>query len=168
MKIEIVKATPDHAHGLAPKLRHSDAKEVMASGGHSPLEALLLSVEYSDSDTCWTALLDGEPEIMWGAAPYHDAPSGNHGIVWLLSSSEMYKIPGRFLHESAQYVSIMLEKFDSLHNYVDATNIKSQQWLEALGFLACSRDETYGVAQIPFILYAKANKSCASPSHSQP
>lgn len=162
MIIEIVQATAEHAHGLAPKLRKSDAKEVMASGGHSPLEALLLSVQYSDPQTCWTALLDGEPEIMWGAAPFTGDVPGNYGIVWLLSSNEMYKIPGRFLRESALYVSIMLDRFDTLFNYVAATNIKSQQWLEALGFIACSRDNEYGVGKIPFILYIKAKTPCAN------
>lgn len=156
MRIEIVKATREHAHGLAPKLRKSDAKEVMASGGYSPLDALLQSVEYSDPDSCWTALLDGEPSIMWGAAPFLSADEGEHGVVWLLSSDEMYKIPGRFLQESKHYVGYMLEKFDTLHNWVDATNIKSQQWLEALGFRACLRENEHGVAKIPFILYARA------------
>jgi len=164
VKIEIVNATLDHAYDLAPKLRTSDADEVMASGGHTPLEALELSVTLSDPATCWTALLDGEPEIMWGAAPYTDAPTGNHGIVWLLSSNEMYKIPGRFMKESAEYVSIMLKHFDSLHNFVSVNNIRSQQWLEGLGFLACDRDETHGVAKTPFILYAKANPPCANQS----
>lgn len=163
MNIEIVHATYEHALGLAPKLRTEDENEVMASGGFTSLEALLASVYHSDTRTCWTALLDGEPEIMWGAAPFKDAPSGNHGIVWLLSSYRMYEIPGRFLKESAEYVSIMLTHFDSLHNHVDVMNIKSQQWLDALGFLACSRDEKYGVAQTPFILYCKANPSCANP-----
>jgi len=167
MKIEIVEATPEHAHSLAPKLRQQDTDEVMASGGYTPLDALLLGVEYSCLTTCWTALLDGEPEIMWGAAPYHNPTNPFHeaGVVWLLSSNEMYKIPGRFLQESEEYVAIMLERFDSLHNWVAATNVKSQQWLEALGFLACSRDEEHGVAKIPFILYAKVNPSCAI--HSQ-
>lgn len=153
MKIEIVPATPDHAHLLAPNLRQSDKNEVMASGGREPLEALLRSVELSNPETCWTALLDGHPEIMWGAAPM---PQDGVGCVWLLSSEEMYQIPGRFLFESVQYVEKMFQTFDTLFNYVHATNIKSQQWLENLGFTAIAREEEYGVAKEPFILFARS------------
>lgn len=154
MKIEIVPATPDHAHLLAPNLRQKDKDEVMASGGREPLEALLRSVELSDDDLCWTALLDGHPEVMWGVAGNDDQP--NLGCAWLLSSEEMYRIKGRFIKESHHYVSIMHERFDTLFNYVHAVNLRSQQWLEHLGFLAIDREEEYGVGKQPFILYARS------------
>lgn len=154
MKIEIVPATPDHAHLLAPNLRQSDKNEVMASGGREPLEALLRSVELSHPECRWTALLDGRPEIMWGAAQINQ---DRVGCVWLLSSEEMYRIPGRFLYESVQYVEKMFQTFDTLFNYVHAMNIKSQQWLENLGFTAIDRENEYGVGKQPFILYVRSN-----------
>ncbi len=161
MKIEIVQATLGHAESLAPRLRQSDMNEVMASSGSTPLVALTRSVELSGYDSCWTALLDGLPHIMWGAAPLPG--SGNNGIVWLLSSEEMYRIPARFLKESATYVSRMLSKFDSLQNYVDARNIKSQQWLLRLGFHKVSVDDEFGFERRPFILF-KRDKPCVVQS----
>lgn len=152
MKIEIVEATRDHAVALAPRLRERDAAEVYASGGHTPERALTASV--TASELAWTALFDGRPEVMWGAAPYlHD---DRMGVVWLLSSDEMYRVPGRFIKESYNYVSKMFDRFDTLFNYVHAANIKSQQWLEMLGFHAVSRNDNYGYAGESFILYARS------------
>lgn len=153
MKIEIVEATIDHAVALAPRLRERDAAEVYASGGHTPERALTASV--NASEVAWTALFDGRPEVMWGAAPYLYS-DGKMGVVWLLSSDEMYRVPGRFIQESYNYVSKMFETFDTLFNYVHAANIKSQQWLEMLGFHAVSRNDNYGYAGESFILYARS------------
>ncbi len=156
MEIEIVDATEEHARGLAPNLRAADALEVKVSSGLTPENALLASVKLSTHS--WTALLDGKPEIMWGVAPYSYTDSRlNQGVVWLLSSDEMYKIPGRFVKESHIYVAKMLETFDTLFNYVHAENIASCKWLENLGFKAVDRKEDYGVGQQPFILYVRNN-----------
>lgn len=155
MKIEIVEATIDHAVALAPRLRERDKAEVYASGGHTPERALVASV--TASEVAWTALIDDRPEVMWGAAPYmHSLADQNMGVVWLLSSDEMYRVPGRFIQESHNYVSKMFETFDTLFNYVHAANIKSQHWLEMLGFHAVSRNDNYGYAGESFILYARS------------
>ena len=154
MEIEIVDATEEHASGLAPNLRAADALEVKVSSGLSPLNALLASVELSTHS--WTALLDGKPEIMWGVAPYSYSNSRlNQGVVWLLSSDELYRIPRRFVKESNIYVSKMFETYDTLFNYVHAKNTKSCKWLENMGFEAVDRREEYGVGQQPFILYVR-------------
>lgn len=157
MEIKIVQSTYQHAIDLAPVLRKSDVNEVMASGGMTPLEALASSVHHSE--VCWTALLDGQPHIMWGAARV-PTPNGSMGVVWLLSSEEMYKITGRFIAESKNYVYEMFQTFDTLFNYVHAANIKSQQWLKMLGFDAVEYEAEYGVAKEPFILFART--SCAN------
>ncbi len=156
MKIEIVDATEEHARGLAPNLRAADALEVKLSSGLTPLNALIASVKLSTHS--WTALLDGKPEIMWGVAPYSYTNSRlNQGVVWLLSSDEMYKIPGRFVKESHIYVAKMLETFDTIFNYVHAKNMASRKWLENMGFEAIDRKEEYGVGHQPFILYVRSN-----------
>lgn len=156
MHIDIVEATVDHARTLAPYLRERDAAEVWASGGLSPEQALLASV--SASEVAWTAMLDGDPHIMWGAAHYeYDCRERiRRGVVWLLSSDEMYRIPGRFIMESHNYVAEMFKHFDQLFNFVHANNVKSQQWLEKLGFEALGRDNNYGHAGEPFILYSRS------------
>ncbi|KKK51961.1 hypothetical protein LCGC14_3109710, partial [marine sediment metagenome] len=140
MEIEIVKATEEHAKDLAPRLRRDDKWEVMCSSGLNSLDALTQSVHFSTM--AWTALLDGVPEIMWGAATFPPNPS--MGIVWLLSSEELYRIPGRFMKETAIYLSKMLEVFDTLFNYVHIGNIKSIKWLEANNFQAVETIEKMG------------------------
>ncbi len=151
MKIEIVEATIDHALDLAPRLRQDDKWEIMCSCGLTSVNALTQAVQFSK--LAWTALLDGRPEIMWGAAEF--PPDHSMGIAWLLSSEEMYKIPGRFQKEAVIYLNKLFETFDTLFNYVAAVNIKSQRWLEVCGFTAVGRDEHYGVGKQPFILYSR-------------
>ena len=153
MKVEIVQATVEHAKDLAPRLRRDDKWEVMCSSGLHSLDALTQSVQHSTM--AWVALLDGRPEIMWGACRFPPDPS--MGIVWLLSSEEMYRIPGRFVKESHIYVSKMFETFNTLFNYVYAGNMPSRKWLESMGFDAIKRDEEYGVGKQPFILYTRSN-----------
>lgn len=153
MRIEIVPATVAHARDLAPRLREQDQDEVWASGRLDAESALVQSIEASE--VCWTALLDGSPEIVWGAARY--PIEGNFGIVWLLSSDEMYRIPGRFLHESEVYVAKMHETFDTLFNYVHAANVKSQHWLLNLGFHKVSVHDNYNQFGETFILFARSN-----------
>lgn len=156
MKIEIVEATVEHARDLAPRLRDQDKAEVFASGGYSPEHALVASV--NSSTVAWTALLDGVPHIMWGAASFDYDTTDEHltGIVWLLSSDVMYQIPERFIQESVNYVSKMFETFDTLFNYVHAANIKSQQWLQMLGFKSYGNEENYNGRGETFILYARS------------
>ena len=151
MKIEIRPANIDDALDLAPRLRRDDKWEVMCSSGLNSVDALTQSIQFSEQ--CWTAHLDDRPEIIWGVCKF--PPNPKMGIVWLLSSEEMYKIPGRFVKESIRYVNKMFENFDTLFNYVAAVNIKSQRWLESLGFEAKARIEEYGVGKQPFILYAR-------------
>jgi len=151
MDIKIVPATIDHALDLAPRLRRDDKWEVMCSSGLNSVDALTQSIQFSE--VCWTALLAGRPEIIWGVCKFPPDPS--MGIVWLLSSEEMYRIPGRFVRESHIYVSKMLGVFDTLFNYVHIDNMASRKWLERLGFEEKERVSEYGVGKQPFILYAR-------------
>ena len=155
MEIEIVQAIEDHADDLGPRLRAADKLEVKLSSGLDPRTALRMSIGLSTH--CWTALLNGRPEIIWGVAPYSYDGRLNQGVVWLLSCDEMYRIPGRFVKESHIYVSKMLETYDTIFNYVHAENMASCKWLENMGFEAVDRKEEYGVGQQPFILYVRSN-----------
>ncbi len=156
MDIQIVPATLEHARALAPRLRQADKDEVFASGGHTPERALVMSVNVST--VAWTALLDGEPEIMWGASSYDYSPDEDHlmGIVWLLSSDRMYEIPDRFIEESHTYVSKMMDTFDTLFNYVHLANRKSRLWLHKLGFKSYGVEHNYNGRGESFMLFARS------------
>ena len=151
VRIEIRPANIDDALDLAPRLRRDDKFEVMCSSGLNSVDALTQSIQFSEM--CWTALLDDRPEIMWGVCKFPPDPS--MGIVWLLSSEEMYRIPNRFWRESISYVSKMNEYFSTLFNYVHEGNTASRKWLTKLGFEEKARVERYGVGKQPFILFAR-------------
>ncbi len=158
-QIEIVPATVEHAESLAPRLREADLDEVWASGRHTGEEALTKSVKLST--LAWTALFDGQPEVMWGVAEY-PVRDGSFGIVWLLSSPRMYEVKGRFLEESKNYVAVMNAAYDTIFNYVHAANIVSQKWLLSLGFHKVSVHPDFNGNGETFILFAK-ERSCVSP-----
>ena len=149
MNIEIVPATHEHAVDLAPRLRADDRHEVWASGGRTPVEALLASLKASDPDMCWAATCDGKCEIMWGVARDTD----HIGFVWLLGSDWIYTIKRRFWRESIRYVSRMHTRYMLLTNYVHHDNAASIRWLEIMGFEPRDRVEEFGVGKEPFIRY---------------
>jgi len=150
-RVQIRPANVNDAIFLAPRLRRADKWEVMCSSGLNAEDALTQSVQFSE--VCWTAHIDGNPEIMWGACKF--PPDDSMGIVWLMSSEEMYRIPNRFWKESVRYVAKMNEHFDTLFNYVHHENMASRKWLTKLGFEEKARVEEYGVGKQPFILYSR-------------
>lgn len=130
MDISITPAHHWQAIDLAPRLREADKKEVYASSGMNPEDALTESLLISDINMCWCAMLDGVPEIMWGVSHVTDEIGG----VWLLGSDRISEIPRRFIREARHYIEVMHEKYPVLTNYVHTDNIKSLMWLSLLGF----------------------------------
>ena len=151
MNVEIVPATIEHAVLLAPNLRDSDVRELMASAGHAPLEALIKSVRVSDGDMAWTALVDGVPAVMWGVAPHSNTAS--IGVVWLLASDLIYQIKKTFLKECPKYITLMHMRYKMMLNYVDIRHTASLIWLDQLGFFVADFQPSYGAGKTPFLLF---------------
>jgi len=96
MKLEIIKATEQHCHLIAPHLRKMDIDEIWAMAAFKPLDALLYSV--NDSDEAWTVML-----------PDSDIPACIFGIgragqlidpkrcIWLLGTPQIKRISKSFI-----------------------------------------------------------------------
>lgn len=153
MTVDIVPATYNHAIRLHSRLRRGDVDEIAASSGRRPFMALMNAVAVSDPEMCWTALIDGSPEVMWGVSPLEGAPG--FGVVWMLASDEMYRIKKTLFKESIQFVRLMNTKYPTIFNWVDNRNTASMQWLSDLGFRVMDFNPRHGVQRKPFLLFAR-------------
>lgn len=129
-RIEIVPAKPSHIRTIASRMREADRDSALAGSGRSPIAALTFS--YRKSACCWTAILDGRPELMWGVGEI--SASAGVGAPWLLGTDAVEENFRAFLRASYEWPSQLLRQYPVLRNFVDARNTVSVRWLEWLGF----------------------------------
>lgn len=142
---EIVPATVDHAHALAPNLREADIAECWASFRHTPLEALLRSL--SVSRDARSGIVDGEVVCMFGVGT--TTLLSLQGSPWLLGSDQIKRHARIFLPQSRLYVAEMHRRFPVLKNFVDARNAVTLRWLRWLGF-RIDAPVPFGPDRLPF------------------
>lgn len=140
----IRRATEADAVELAPRMREDDAREVMASSGRAPLDALHESLRVSLWS--WSLVIEGRVVAIWGVA---SGDSGEVGYPWLLTSDLVERHKREFLELSPVVVRVLLRTFPVLVNYVDARYRRAIRWLERLG---AHLDEPvpFGLAGLPF------------------
>ncbi len=142
--------TEEDILSVARRMREQDIQEVYASCGVSPLVAISESI--LQSDICFTALFDGNPEVIFGLAqhPIYDA-----AVVWLLGTDAVRNNARAFLEASYVIVDDWSTIYPILFNAVDARNTVSRRWLKWLGFKELKLHPRYGHAGVPFIEMAK-------------
>ena len=139
------RSVEEDIDSLKNRLKESDIQEIRASHGHTPEEALRISFE--ESALCLTIEDNGIVLGMFGVTPYYFL--SNRGIIWLLSSEELFYRKYRFLRHSKYFIELFLEMYPYLENYVDLRNHKSIKWLEMCGAVL-SDPMHYGVEKMPF------------------
>lgn len=114
---------------LAPIMREADRREVYASHGASPKEALEIS--FRNSVECFTILSnDGQVIGMFGVA--EDSPKT--AVPWLLGADDIPFIAKDLLVQSEKKVKEWKNKYSEMYNFVHCDNRASLRWLEWLGF----------------------------------
>jgi hypothetical protein len=132
-QVEVRPATFEDARELAPRLRPEEVAEVLASGGHTPLEALEEGLRASEE--AWTALFDGQVACVWGVAPlYSTMLGGRTGCVWLLTSDLIERFPKAFWRGCLFLLPDLFRRWDCLVNAIDARHEKALRWARRLGF----------------------------------
>ncbi len=129
-EIAIVPAGMDHIATIAARMRDEDVAEVWASSRSKPVEALMHSLE--NSAQAWTALIDGQPEVMFGVANLNVL--GQLGAPWLLGTDAVLTHNRQFLRRSVWWRGKLLEGYETLRNFVHDDNVVSKRWLTWLGF----------------------------------
>lgn len=120
----------DHVATIACRMREADRQEVMASSGSTPHRALMFSLE--KSPLAWTAVFDGQPEVMFGVGDLNILTST--GAPWLLGTDAVDRHFRLFLRQSVDWREKLLGRYSVLRNFVDDRNEVSKRWLSWLGF----------------------------------
>ena len=135
---------------LAAKMRQADVKEVLASNGATPLEALQRGFEASKPQSI---IYKGELIGMFGCAHVDDLI----GSPWMLGSDKIPKIKKDLLTQSVEWVKEVNKQYPLLVNYVDAKNKVSIAWLNHIGFSFVQLIPKFGVGGIPFYEFVRIN-----------
>lgn len=114
---------------LADNLRMDDIAEIWKAYHRTPQESLMNG--FMDSVLCFTVERNERAIIMFGIVT--DSILGNVATIWLLGSPEIDKIQKVFLKKSGYFISLMLDYYPILHNYVDVENRQSIKWLKWCG-----------------------------------
>ena len=145
VRVEIVKATYEHAEMMAPFVREADRDELWATCLITPLRALTVSVEASAK--AWTGFINDEPICMFGVSPI--SILGGVGAPWMIGTYGIYRHAKTLLSHSKRCLDEMLESYPVLMNYVDARNKAAIRWLRWLGF-TIYEPEPWGILKLPF------------------
>lgn len=129
-RLAFVPAAPDHVAPIADRMRPADVAEVAAMSGRSPDDALAFSL--GKSSFAWTAMLDGQPEVMFGVGDINIL--ARTGSPWLLGTDAVEREYRMFLRQSRDWSEQLFERYDLLRNFVDDRNEVSKRWLQWLGF----------------------------------
>jgi hypothetical protein len=127
-------------------MRAEDAAEVLAARGHSPIEAL--------GDALWQStqaftLVAGDKVLcMTGLIPLHlhNVQAAN---AWLLTGDAVESHKVAFLRASRFAITLYLEEYPVLVNYIDARYSRALAWAKWLGFDVCEA-RPYGIDGEPF------------------
>lgn len=111
-------------------MRAADRDEVLAASGRSPAGALAFSLR--KSSCAWTAVIDGRPEVMFGAADLNVL--AGIGAPWLLGTAAVDRHYVAFLRRSVWWRDQLLRRYPVMRNVVDDRNTVSKRWLQWLGF----------------------------------
>lgn len=149
MDFQIYPATRADAISLAPRLRESDVREMMAGYGLEPVIGLLESLQVSDPDMCWVAKLGTLPVAMFGVNHIgHDM-----GGIWMLASDDIYSNKRDFMRHCWNHLMLMHTRYKYLTNFVDVRHQSALRWLRKLGFDAVQFVPEFGHERRPFIQY---------------
>lgn len=137
---------------LADNLRDADEKELKASSGLEPLEALSLSFKISHE--CNTIVTDDGTVVgIFGLARINDTM----GCPWLMGTDLIKDIRSEFLRGSKDWIIEKNKEYQVLTNFVHAENTTAIRWLKYLGFSFPRLVEEYGVGKEPFYEFVRIN-----------
>jgi len=127
-------------------MRADDVIECAAMG-HSPKQALRAGL--TASTLCFTALVDGRPEAMFGLVVI--SALGGEGTPWMLGTDAIYDHPRALLRWGPRFVAAMLASTPVLANMVAVRNGRAVRMLRRWGFDLAK--ETIPVGGVDFIAF---------------
>jgi len=110
-------------------MRADDVMECAAMG-RAPKQALRDGLIASTQ--CFTALVDGRPEAMFGLVV--TSALNGEGTPWMLGTDAIYDHPRAMLRWGPRFVAAMLDSTPALSNLVAADNVRAIRMLRRWGF----------------------------------
>jgi hypothetical protein len=147
-RIEIVPAQFKHIGRIARRLRVFDREECEAMG-RTPKQALRLAL--MTSEPAWTALVDGQPEAMFGVVV--ESALSCEGTPWFLGTNEVYRHGRELLMYGPGLLARMGDSM-KLSNFVSTRNRPAIRLLKRWGFTV-GEEETV-IRGVPFVQFEKA------------
>ena len=120
---------PGDIEHIAENIRPIDAKEALCMTGHSPIEAIKLSVDRSDAVR--VAEYNSEPVAIFGIAP--QALLSFDGVIWLVGTTNFKLVRKTFIKLSKETIEFLLTYYPTAVNYVLAENKETIKWLKWCG-----------------------------------
>ena len=113
--------------GLADRIRECDVKEIMASNGLTPREAMEIGIKHSQF--CSVAIHKGTPVGIFGLVKAGE----NTGCIWMLGTDYLDEIKVCFTRTTKWAIKIFLGNYPMLYNYVSVENKKAIDLLHWCG-----------------------------------
>lgn len=148
--VRIVPYEPAHGEHVAADMRLSDRREIYYLATLRPLPAIRATVAMSDHAT--TALIDGEPVLIWGMA--RRTFLSDVGVPWLLGTPKADLHQYRFGRRSRDFFRDMASHYPIMENYALAENGRTLRWLKWLGF-DMEEAKPYGAFRAPFVRFGR-------------
>lgn len=146
IRVEVVRATPQHVAEIARAVRPADREELWACRMQTPEQVMQRGIEMSDK--AMAGLVNGRAVCMWGVV--HDSLIGPCGTPWMVGTMALDEYAKTFLRRCKKGLVDMFEGYQHLENFVDARNTKAIQWLKWLGFNVDKEPQEYGMLKLPF------------------
>jgi hypothetical protein len=139
---------------LAPNLREADIEELDAATHLSPWE--VLHTGWYLGAPCRTFLSEENDVVgMFGVTPI---PNTNDGVIWCLSSPELFKMKKYFMRNCRREIEEISQGYDKVFNYVYEKNTTHIRWIKAMGFTMSPTPTAFGRYEKPFYYFEKVNK----------
>lgn len=152
----IHKATTLDAEYVALNLQEADKRELEGLGFTDMVEALTLSVLYSDpAITFWN-----NTNNICGVAGVSRTDT-HCGAIWMMTTPDVRTYPRQFLQEARKWVD-QQTSFDVLHNIADPRNHMHMKLLHLLGFKKLGYVRV-GPHQLTYVEFAKLTKCAYLP-----
>lgn len=141
--LAIVPAELKHVNSIARRMRDIDVHEVSVMG-HTPKQALRHGCMFSEM--AWTALVDGQPEAMFGLRT-QSAIEGV-SVPWLLGTDEVGKQGRALVRLAPHFLDKMRDSTQVLRNLVSCDNGPAIRLLRKTGFTVAN--EAVMIGGFPF------------------
>lgn len=147
-RVRLVPAQFKHINRIARRIRTADREECEAMG-RTPKQALRLAL--MTSEKAWTAIVDGQPEAMFGVVV--ESALGREATPWFLGTNEVYKHGRELIMWGPGLIERLGDSTFHLSNLVSSRNRPAIRLLKRWGFTV--GDEETVVRGVPMRYFEK-------------